>query len=77
MTTTVHALKLADVGPVDITVDEHGEGQSFLLLHGGGGLETVASFGEPLATTHRARREVVHDHVDCGTARCCAAIPAC
>jgi pimeloyl-ACP methyl ester carboxylesterase len=55
MTTTTHTLSPVGVGPVDVTVDEHGEGQPFLLLHGGGGPDTVASFGELLATTRHAR----------------------
>jgi pimeloyl-ACP methyl ester carboxylesterase len=55
MTTTVHNVNLGGVGPVDVTVDEHGEGQPFLLLHGGGGPDTVAGFGGLLATTRHAR----------------------
>jgi pimeloyl-ACP methyl ester carboxylesterase len=55
MTTTTHTVSLVGVGPVDVTVDEHGEGQPFLLLHGGGGPDTVASFGELLAATRHAR----------------------
>jgi pimeloyl-ACP methyl ester carboxylesterase len=55
MTTTTHTVNLAGVGPVDVAVDEHGEGQAFLLLHGGGGPDTVASFAELLATTRHAR----------------------
>jgi pimeloyl-ACP methyl ester carboxylesterase len=55
MTTTTHTVPLDGVGPVDVTVHEHGEGQPFLLLHGGGGPDTVASFGELLATTRPAR----------------------
>jgi pimeloyl-ACP methyl ester carboxylesterase len=52
---TTHTVNLDGVGPVDVTVDEHGAGQPFLLLHGGGGPDTVASFAELLATSHEAR----------------------
>jgi hypothetical protein len=55
MTTTTHTLDLAGVGPVDVTVDEYGEGRPFVLLHGGGGPDTVAGFAQRLATTHHAR----------------------
>lgn len=55
MATTVYSVNLAGIGPVDVTVDEYGEGQPFLLLHGGGGPTTVAGFAELLATTHAAR----------------------
>jgi pimeloyl-ACP methyl ester carboxylesterase len=55
MATTTHTVKLNGVGPVDVTVNEWGEGQPFLLLHGGGGPDTVASFGELLAGTKPAR----------------------
>jgi pimeloyl-ACP methyl ester carboxylesterase len=54
-TATTHTVNLNGVGPVDVTVNEHGEGQPFLLLHGGGGPDTVASFAELLATTHHVR----------------------
>jgi pimeloyl-ACP methyl ester carboxylesterase len=55
MTTTTHILNLADLGPVQVNVDERGEGRPFLLLHGGGGPDTVAGFAGVLADTHRAR----------------------
>ena len=55
MTTTTHTVNLDGVGPVDVTVDEQGEGQPFFLLHGGGGPQTVAGIGELLATGHQAR----------------------
>jgi len=37
MTTKTHSLNLVGVGPVELTIDDLGEGQPFLLLHGGGG----------------------------------------
>jgi len=55
MTKTTHTVTLDRVGPVEVTLDEHGEGQPFLLLHGGGGPGTVAGFAELLAGTHPAR----------------------
>ena len=55
MTTTVYNLKLDGVGPVELTVDEQGEGRPFLLLHGGGGPGTVAGFGALLAGSRPAR----------------------
>jgi pimeloyl-ACP methyl ester carboxylesterase len=55
MTTTTRSVRLDGVGPVDVTFTEHGEGQPFLLLHGGGGPDTVARFGELLAASRPAR----------------------
>jgi len=55
MTTTVYTVNLDGVGPVQVTVDDLGEGQPFLLLHGGGGPVTVTGFAEQLATTRPAR----------------------
>ena len=37
MTTTTYTVNLDDAGPVDVTVDERGAGQPFLLLHGAAG----------------------------------------
>ncbi|MGP4010647.1 alpha/beta fold hydrolase [Streptomyces sp. 4N124] len=52
MTTTVHTLPLAsdDLG---LTVDDRGEGRPFLLLHGGGGPQTVAQFAGLLSEKAR------------------------
>jgi pimeloyl-ACP methyl ester carboxylesterase len=55
MTTATHIVNLDRIGPVDVTVDDQGEGRPFLFLHGGGGPQTVSSFAELLATTHHAR----------------------
>ena len=57
MTSTAHIVNLADVGPVDVTVGDNGNsnGQPFLLLHGGGGPDTVARFGELFTKTHDVR----------------------
>ncbi|WEO94473.1 alpha/beta hydrolase [Streptomyces sp. FXJ1.172] len=40
---------------LDLTVDERGEGRPFLLLHGGGGPQTVAGFAGLLAGSRPAR----------------------
>jgi pimeloyl-ACP methyl ester carboxylesterase len=55
MTTTTRSVSLDGAGPVDVTFTEYGEGQPFLLLHGGGGPDTVARFGELLASSRPAR----------------------
>jgi len=55
MTTITHHLDLRGIGPVDVTVDDRGEGRPLLLLHGGGGPMTVAGFGELLASGRHAR----------------------
>jgi pimeloyl-ACP methyl ester carboxylesterase len=52
---TTHTLTLPGSGPVDVTVDDRGEGRTFMLLHGGGGPLTVAGFAELLATQGPAR----------------------
>src|SRR5499427_4841094 len=53
--TSVLELTLAGAGPVEVTVDDRGEGRPFLLLHGGGGPQTVSGFAELLATKEPAR----------------------
>jgi pimeloyl-ACP methyl ester carboxylesterase len=55
MTTSMLDLTLAGAGPLGVTVDDRGEGRPFLLLHGGGGPQTVAGFAELLATKEPAR----------------------
>ncbi len=55
MTTTTRSVDLGGIGPVQVTIDEFGAGRPFLLLHGGGGPNTVAGFAELLATTHHVR----------------------
>ncbi|MET8130146.1 alpha/beta hydrolase [Streptomyces sp. NPDC005065] len=54
MTSTVHALSLPS-GDLDLTVDDQGQGHPFLLLHGGGGPQTVAPFAGLLADQRPAR----------------------
>ena len=55
MTTSALDLTPAGAGPVGVTIDDRGEGRPFLLLHGGGGPQTVAGFAELLATRGPAR----------------------
>jgi pimeloyl-ACP methyl ester carboxylesterase len=54
MSATTHTLNVDGIGAVDVTVDEHGEGQPFLLLHGGGGPDTTGRFAEQLAASRPA-----------------------
>jgi pimeloyl-ACP methyl ester carboxylesterase len=53
--TAIRTVALADVGPVDVAVSEYGDGPPFLLLHGGGGPDTVTGFAELFAKTHDVR----------------------
>ena len=55
MTTSAFNLTLARTGPLDVTADDRGEGRPFLLLHGGGGPQTVTGFAELLAAKGPAR----------------------
>jgi hypothetical protein len=36
-TTTTRTVPLPGIGPAGVAVSEYGDGQPFLLLHGGGG----------------------------------------
>ncbi|GGN65373.1 alpha/beta hydrolase [Streptomyces albiflavescens] len=54
MTSTVRTLSLPS-GDLDVTVDDQGQGHPFLLLHGGGGPQTVAPFAGLLAAQRPAR----------------------
>lgn len=49
MTTKEYKLELPDVGSVGLTVNEYGAGQPYLVLHGGGGPQTVFAFSDKLA----------------------------
>src|SRR5690242_15009003 len=55
MTASTLNLTVAGAGPAGVTVDDLGEGRPFLLLHGGGGPQTVAGFAGLLATKEPAR----------------------
>lgn len=52
---SIHTITLPAHGQVDVTLQEHGSGRPFLLLHGGGGPQTVAGFAELLAAREGAR----------------------
>jgi pimeloyl-ACP methyl ester carboxylesterase len=53
--TATRRLEMPGVGQADVTVRERDRVQPFLLLHGGGGLATVAGFGDLLAARKHAR----------------------
>jgi pimeloyl-ACP methyl ester carboxylesterase len=53
--TSSYALSPTGVGRVEVTVSERGQGQPFLLLHGGAGPQSVTPFAELLATAEHAR----------------------
>ena len=54
-TTSTYTVTVAGAAPAEVTVTERGEGHPVLLLHGGGGPDTVTGFGELLAKTHDVR----------------------
>jgi pimeloyl-ACP methyl ester carboxylesterase len=53
--TVTHAVTVAGVGAVDLTLSERGSGRPFLLLHGGAGPASFARFTDLLSTTNDAR----------------------
>ncbi len=55
MSATTHTLTVAGIGPVDVTLDDRGEGHPVLLLHGGAGPQSVAGFATLLSTAEHAR----------------------
>ena len=55
MTMATHTLTLPGQGSVAVTVDDQGEGRPFLLMHGGGGPQTLAGFAGLLAAQGPAR----------------------
>ncbi|MFG2376833.1 alpha/beta fold hydrolase [Streptomyces sp. NPDC048504] len=56
-TTTQYTVSLAGVGPVEVSVAGYGDGdgQPFLLLHGGAGPQSVTGFAEEFAAAHDVR----------------------
>ena len=48
-------LVVPGVGDVEVTVDDRGAGQPFLLLHGGAGPQSMSGFAELLARSGPAR----------------------
>jgi len=66
---TTRTVPLPGIGPVGIAVSDYGDGRPFLLLHGGGGPDTVTGFGELFAKS-RDVRVIVPTHPGFGgTAR--------
>ena len=53
--TTTQTLTIGGPDPVQVTYTDAGEGHPVLLLHGGGGPQTVAAFGALLASAESAR----------------------
>ncbi|MBB1154328.1 MULTISPECIES: alpha/beta fold hydrolase [Amycolatopsis] len=53
--TSSRTLQFPLAGPVEITVEDHDRTRTFLLLHGGGGVATMAGFAELLADRTRSR----------------------
>jgi len=54
--TTTHSVTVpGGIGRAEVTVTERGEGRPFLLLHGGGGPQTVSGFADLLAEAGPAR----------------------
>jgi len=74
-TATTCTVTLPGAGPVDVAVSDYGDGQPFLLLHGGGGPDTVTGFGELFAKTHDVRVIVPTHPGFGGTARPAAHLP--
>jgi len=52
---TNRTVTLPGAGPAGLAVSDYGAGQPFLLLHGGGGPDTVTGFGELFAKSHDVR----------------------
>jgi pimeloyl-ACP methyl ester carboxylesterase len=53
--TSTHTVDLVNVGAVEVTIADRGTGRGFLLLHGGGGPQTVTGFADLLAGAREAR----------------------
>jgi pimeloyl-ACP methyl ester carboxylesterase len=54
-TMTTYQLPYSGSGKVDVLVEDRGEGQPFLLLHGGAGPMSMARFAAMLAERHNVR----------------------
>jgi pimeloyl-ACP methyl ester carboxylesterase len=54
-TTITRHLTVEGIGAVDVTVAERGAGHPVLLLHGGGGPQTVTAWADRLAAARRTR----------------------
>jgi len=54
-TSRIYPVSTDAAGLVEVTVTDSGKGRPFLLLHGGGGPQTVAGFADLLSSTRDAR----------------------
>ena len=54
-TTEIHQLTVPGIGSIELSVGLRGEGESFLVLHGGAGPQSVDGFAESLADTAQVR----------------------
>ena len=52
---TTKTLNVAGIGPVELTIEERGDGRAFLVLHGGAGPQSVAGFAQLVADKDRNR----------------------
>jgi pimeloyl-ACP methyl ester carboxylesterase len=52
---TIKTITVEGVGPVELTLEERGEGRASLVLHGGAGPQSVAAFAQLLAEDGRNR----------------------
>jgi pimeloyl-ACP methyl ester carboxylesterase len=52
---TIETINVEGVGPVELTVEERGEGRPYLVLHGGAGPQSVTAFAQLLAEKGRNR----------------------
>ncbi len=52
---STHRIPVAGVGTVEVSFTERGDGHPLLLLHGGGGPQTVSGFAELMAAQRAAR----------------------
>jgi pimeloyl-ACP methyl ester carboxylesterase len=55
VTSSTYKLTVPGVGGVEVVVEERGEGQPFLLLHGGAGPQSMTGFAALLAEEEKAR----------------------
>jgi len=56
MAAMTRTVALGDIGPVELFLDDTGEGEPpYLLLHGGGGPDTMTRFGQRFAESHPVR----------------------
>jgi pimeloyl-ACP methyl ester carboxylesterase len=52
---TIKTITVEGVGPVEVTLEERGDGRPYLVLHGGAGPQSVTAFAQLLAEKGRNR----------------------